>query len=161
MEIAHHLADDFGALAITAGWRETHGLHAVQHTAMRGLEAVAYVGQRPPDDYAHRVIHVRTFHLVFDVDRKTIRRCVWRVHLDVEIPYVERVVLDELPARLDLVAHQRREHLIGFRVILRADLQQRPVFRIHRRRPQRVRIHFAETLVAVHRDALLAGGDEV
>ena len=36
--------------------------------AMRRLQAVARVGQRSSDDYAHGVIHVRTLHLVFDVD---------------------------------------------------------------------------------------------
>src|SRR6187200_617559 len=51
---------------------------------------------------------------------------------NIEIPHVERVVFDEFPARLDLVAHQRGEHLIGFRVILGANLQQRPSVRIHR-----------------------------
>ena len=47
--------------------------------------------------------------------------------LDVEVAHVERVVLDELAARLDLIAHQRREHLIGLRVVLGAHLQQRAV----------------------------------
>ena len=42
--------------------------HAVQHTAMRGLQPVADVRQRSADDHAHRVIHVRALHLVFDVD---------------------------------------------------------------------------------------------
>ena len=68
MEIAHHLADDLRALAIAARGRQPHRLHAVQHAAMRGLQAVAGVGQRSSNDYAHGVIHVRTLHLVFDVD---------------------------------------------------------------------------------------------
>src|SRR5687768_3932486 len=42
---------------------------------------------------------------------------------DIQIPHVERVVLDELSARLDLVAHQCRKHLIGFGVIFGAHLQ--------------------------------------
>ena len=79
---------------------------------------------------------------------------------DVEIADVECVVFDELAPRLDLITHQRREHLIGLGVILGADLQQRPVLRIHRRRPQGIRVHFAETLVAIDRDALAAGIDE-
>ena len=36
--------------------------------AMRRLQPVANVRQRSPDDHAHRVIHVRALHLVFDVD---------------------------------------------------------------------------------------------
>ena len=66
--VAHHLADDLRALAIGAVRRQPHRPHAVQHAAMRRLQPVAHVGQRSPDDYAHRVIHVRALHLVFDVD---------------------------------------------------------------------------------------------
>ncbi len=69
MEIAHHLADDLRALAVAARRREAHRLHAVQHAAVRGLQPVAGVGQRSSNDYAHRVIHVRPLHLVFDVYR--------------------------------------------------------------------------------------------
>ena len=161
--------------------REAHLPHAVQHAAVRGLQAVADVGQRSPDDYAHRVIHVRALHLVFDVDGDAVRGSVQFMKsvdvgsgaadayvqgeagpagLHVEVSDVERVVLDELAPRLDLVAHQRGEHLVRLGVVLGADLQQRPVLGIHRRGPQRVRVHLAETLVAVDGDALLAGGDE-
>src|SRR6267142_346482 len=69
--------------------------------------------------------------------------------LDVEISDVERVFLDELAPRLDLVAHQGREHLVRLGVVLGADLEERPVFRVHGGRPQRVRVHLAESLVAV------------
>ena len=68
MEVAHHLADDLGALAVAAIARQAHVPHAVQHAAVRRLEAIADVRQRSPDDHAHRVIHVRALHLVFDVD---------------------------------------------------------------------------------------------
>src|SRR5262245_39073646 len=34
--------------------------------------------------------------------------------LDIQVLHAQRVVLDEPPARLDLVAHQRREDLIRF-----------------------------------------------
>ena len=74
--VAHHLADDLGALAIAARRRQPHRLHAVEHAAMRGLQAVSDVGQRSPDDYAHGVIHVRALHLVFDVDRDAVLRSV-------------------------------------------------------------------------------------
>ena len=36
-----------------------------------------------------------------------------RSPLDVQVPHVQRVLLDELAPRLDLVAHQRREDLVG------------------------------------------------
>src|SRR5215472_10175144 len=52
---------------------------------------------------------------------------------DVQVLHVERVVLDELAARLDLIAHQRREHQVGFGVVLGLDLQERPLRGIHRR----------------------------
>ena len=68
MEVAHHLADDLRALAVAAVRRQAHRLHAVQHAAVRRLQAVADVGQRSSDDHAHGVIHVRALHLVFDVD---------------------------------------------------------------------------------------------
>src|SRR5438132_3661695 len=80
MEIAHHLTDDLGALAVAARRRQPHRLHAVQDAAMRGLEPVADVGQRSSNDYAHGVIHVRTLHFVFDVDRKAVRRGVRWIH---------------------------------------------------------------------------------
>ena len=66
--VAHDLADDLRALAVGAVRRQPHRPHAVEHAAVRRLQAVAHVGQRAPDDYAHRVIHVRALHLVFDVD---------------------------------------------------------------------------------------------
>jgi hypothetical protein len=41
--------------------------HAVEDAALDGLEAVAHVGQRPPDDHAHRVVEIGFLHLDFDV----------------------------------------------------------------------------------------------
>src|SRR5215208_1385662 len=43
---------------------------------------------------------------------------------DIEILDVERVVFDELAARFDLVAHQRREHQVGLGVVFGLDLKQ-------------------------------------
>ena len=68
VEVAHHLADNLGALAVPAIARQSHVAHAVQHAPVRGLQAVADVGKRATDDHAHGVIHVRALHLVFDVD---------------------------------------------------------------------------------------------
>src|SRR5262245_21376837 len=59
----------------------------------------------------------------------------------IEIANIEGVVLDELAARFDLIAHQCREHLVGLCMVLRADLQKRAILRIHRGRPERVGIH--------------------
>src|SRR4029079_5072893 len=80
--------------------------------------------------------------------------------LDIEVLDVEGVVLDELAARLDLVAHERGENQGGRGVILGPDLEQRALGRIHRGFPQRVGVHLAEALVAVDGDPLLARGDE-
>ena len=74
MEVAHHLADDLCALAVAACRRQPHALHAVEHAAMGRLQTVADIRERASNDYAHRVIHVRTLHLVFDVDGDAVRR---------------------------------------------------------------------------------------
>src|SRR5262245_29690703 len=66
--------------------------------------------------------------------------------LHVEVSDVKRVVFDELAARLDLIAHQGREHLVRLGMILRTNLQQRAILRVHRRGPQRVRVHLTQTL---------------
>jgi hypothetical protein len=70
--VADDFADDLGAFAVGPRRRQAHLAHREQHAAMRGLETVPYVGQRAPDDHAHRVIHVRAAHLVFDVDGNAI-----------------------------------------------------------------------------------------
>jgi hypothetical protein len=105
MEVAHHLADDLGALAIAAIRREPHRLHAVEHAAVRRLQSVPDVRQRTSHDHAHGVIHVRALHLVFDVDGDAVRRrrrghrclggSVWACDYTSSCG-VERVVLDEL-----------------------------------------------------------------
>jgi hypothetical protein len=68
VELADDLANDGRTLAVGAVRRQSHLPHRIEHATMGGLEAVAHVGERAPDDYAHGVIHVRALHLVFDVD---------------------------------------------------------------------------------------------
>src|SRR5262249_38287821 len=71
-------ADDRRALAMRAVARQPHLPHREEHAPMRRLEAVADIGERSPDDYAHRVIHVRALHLVFDIDVESdIRHVGW------------------------------------------------------------------------------------
>jgi hypothetical protein len=68
VELAHHVADDTGALHVAAV-RPVAGVeHGVQDLAVDRLEAVAHVGQRPTDDDAHRVVEVRALHLDLDTD---------------------------------------------------------------------------------------------
>ena len=45
-------------------------MHGKQHAAMHRLEAVARIGQRPPDYHAHRVFEIRFAHLLFEADRQ-------------------------------------------------------------------------------------------
>src|SRR5262245_9000261 len=45
--------------------------------------------------------------------------------LHIKVFDIQRVVFDELAARFDLIAHERREHQIRFRMVLGAHLKQR------------------------------------
>src|SRR5262249_35660262 len=69
VEVLHGFAHDAGALAVARGGAEPHLLHRVEHPPMNGLEAVADIGQRPPDDDGHGVVEIGPPHLVFDGDR--------------------------------------------------------------------------------------------
>ena len=60
------------------------------------------------------------------------------------------VRLDELLARRNRAAHQHVEGLIGADAVFDLDLHQRPPGRVHRRVPELVRVHLAETLVALN-----------
>src|SRR5882762_11099609 len=58
---------------------------------MHRLQAVADIRQRAPDDHAHRIVEIRSAHLVFDVDGDQVsttavpaerhlgRRCLGRI----------------------------------------------------------------------------------
>ena len=67
--LAHHLADDRGALAVARGGGQAHLVHRVEDPAMDGLEAVAHVGQGAADDDAHRVVEIGGPQLLLDGDR--------------------------------------------------------------------------------------------
>ncbi|TLD45903.1 MAG: hypothetical protein FAZ92_01827 [Accumulibacter sp.] len=45
-------------------------MHGEQHAPVHRLQAIARVGQRPPDDDAHGVVEIRAAHLVFETDRQ-------------------------------------------------------------------------------------------
>ncbi len=66
--VTHDLADDAGALRERLVGAEAAVVHAVDHTAVHGLETVAHVGQGAPDDDAHRVVEVAPLHLELQVD---------------------------------------------------------------------------------------------
>src|SRR5690348_11471409 len=69
MEFAEDFADDLRALAVRLGGSEAELVHAEENPAVHRLQAVAHVGQRAADDYAHGVIEIGFFHLRFDIDR--------------------------------------------------------------------------------------------
>src|SRR5215210_4361682 len=74
----------------------------------------------------------------------------------IQVLHLSGVLLYEGLARLDLVAHERREELVGDRRGLDRYLQERPVLRVHRGIPELVRVHLPEALEAA--DAGVAVG---
>jgi hypothetical protein len=66
--VAHHVADDAGALDVAAVRAEAGVVHRVQDLAVYGLESVAHVGQRAAHDDAHGVVEVRALHLDLEAD---------------------------------------------------------------------------------------------
>ena len=64
----HGLADDLGALGVLFVVLKAHLAHGVEHAAMDGLETVAGIGQRAPDDHRHGVVEIGAAHLFLDVD---------------------------------------------------------------------------------------------
>src|SRR6202022_4933551 len=71
----------------------------------------------------------------------------------VEVGDGERVCLDKVAARLDEIAHQGRESLLGRVGVADLDLKQTPDLRIECGLPQLLRVHLAQALVALHLDA--------
>ena len=67
--VAHHVADDAGALHVAAVRPVAAVVHRVEHAAVHRLEAVAHVRQGAADDDRHRVVDVAALHLLLEVDR--------------------------------------------------------------------------------------------
>ena len=104
-------------------------------------------------------------HFVFDVDwlpgwcrsitcSLLVASCYW---LDVEVLTSSAASMVSAP---DLVAHQRREHQVRFEMVLRLTWSS-VRFDGSIGFLQRVGIHFAEALVAIDRESVPAGGDEL
>ena len=69
VELTEHVADDTGRLAVRlVGIEVQLRAHIVEDAAVHGLHAVAHVRQRTRHDDRHRVVDVRRFHLLFDID---------------------------------------------------------------------------------------------
>src|SRR5215217_3578099 len=80
------------------------------------------------------------------------------IELDIEIGDGERVFANEIPARLDDVAHELGEEIIGFVELAHLNLEKSAHVLVERCFPQLFGIHLAQPLVALHGDALAAGG---
>src|SRR6185503_780329 len=66
--LADDVADDARRLLVGPIPIVAELAHRVQHAPVHGLQPVAHVGQRAPDDDAHRVVEIRLAHLVFEID---------------------------------------------------------------------------------------------
>src|SRR4029077_12817762 len=87
-------------------------------------------------------------------------RCELCSMSDVEVAHVQRILLDELPPRLDLVTHQGGEDLVGLVGILDLHLEERARRGLHRGLPELGRVHLAEALVALDLETLAGGGHD-
>ena len=81
VELAHHVADDAGALVEALVGAVTPVVHAVDHAAVHGLQAIAHIGERATDDDAHRVVEVAALHLDLQVDLVDVAVVVVRVRI--------------------------------------------------------------------------------
>src|SRR5215212_4998689 len=78
--------------------------------------------------------------------------------LDIEIGDGERVFPNEISTRLHDVAHELGEEIVGFVELAHLNLKKSAHVLIERGFPQLLGIHLAQALVALHGDALAAGG---
>src|SRR5580658_11007042 len=69
---------------------------------------------------------------------------------DVQEPDVLRVAGDERAARLDVLAHQHAEQLVGLGRVVERDLEQDPLRWAHRGFPQFLGVHLAQALETLH-----------
>src|SRR5204863_9430820 len=65
---------------------------------------------------------------------------------DVKVPHLAGLGLDELLARLDPLAHEPGEDLVGLGGVVDLDPQEHPRLGVHRRVPELVGVHLAEAL---------------
>ena len=66
--LADDVADDARGLLVGLVVVVAELAHGEQHAAVHGLQAVAHVGQRAPDDDAHGIVEIGLPHLVFEID---------------------------------------------------------------------------------------------
>src|SRR5689334_20945184 len=80
MIFAENFAHDLRAFAVRPGRSETQLVHAEENAPMHRLQAVTHVGQRAPNDHAHRIIEIGLLHLGFDVYRNQDRLVLFVWH---------------------------------------------------------------------------------
>ncbi len=68
--LTDHVTDDTGRFLVRLVEVVAQLAHREQHAPVHGLPAIARIRQCPPDDYAHCVVEVGLFQLVFDIDRE-------------------------------------------------------------------------------------------
>ena len=64
------IADDTRGLLVGLVPVVAEHAHGVQHPPVHGLEAIAHVGQRTPDDHAHCIVEIGLPHLLLETDRQ-------------------------------------------------------------------------------------------
>src|SRR3990172_8745130 len=69
--------------------------------------------------------------------------------LDVQVAHFLGAVLDELPARLDSVAHEKAENGLGLDGVLGVDLEDGAGVRVHGGLPELLRVHLPQALVTL------------
>src|ERR1700682_5049979 len=75
----------------------------------------------------------------------------------IKIGHIERVGLDEFAPRLDHVAHEAREDVVGVLALLDLHLKDGARIEVERGVPELARVHLAEALIALQRQPLAAG----
>src|ERR1019366_7721371 len=70
----------------------------------------------------------------------------------IQVAHAQCIGLDELAARLDFLAHQAGKYFVRRNSILDLNAEQAPRLRVHRGFPELLRIHLAQTFVALDRD---------
>jgi len=76
--------------------------------------------------------------------------------LDIQVPDIQGVILNELAPGLDLFPHQFGEHLLGLHHIGYFHPQELAVEGVHRRFKELLGVHFAQTFEALDLDAMPA-----
>ena len=130
---------------------------------MDGLQAVAHVGQRPPDDDGHRVVEVRAPDLVLDRDGDLLvgSQEVGHAHafgsrrraLAQMSRFLTFSAFCSMNSRRGSTASPMRIEKTSSASTASStrDLEQAARLRVHRRVPELLGVHLAEALVAVDR----------